>query len=176
MGCALPGLATAWRRDAGDLSAGISSGWSARWSARPQGFSHLDYRQSPGASTSASAPGLPLPYKLAVVEYRMCSLQRNYFCTYWCVIINPFFIDKLIRKCIRFANECYISMLKWVTQFPIVPHICVSEFGLHWFRLCLVAYSAPSHCLNKCWVIVSWAIGNIVQWYFNQGGRQHPEW
>ena len=54
-----------------------SGGWSARWSVRPQGFSHLDYRQSPGASTSAGAPGLPLPYKLAAVEYRICSLQHN---------------------------------------------------------------------------------------------------
>ena len=113
---------------------------------------------------------------ISLLPYRICSLQHNQFCIcYWCVVINPFFIDKLIRKCIRFANECYICMLKWVTQFPIVPHICVSEFGQHWFRLCLVAYSAPSHCLNQCWVIVSWALGNRLQWHFNQGGRQHLE-
>ena len=114
---------------------------------------------------------------VSAVEYRICSQQCYQFITcYWCVVINPFLIDKLIRKCIRFANECYISMLKWVIQFPIVPHICVSESGQHWFRLCLVAYSAPRDCLNHCWVIVSWALGNTLQWHFDKGGRQHLEW
>ena len=42
-----------------------------------------------------------------------------------------------------------------LTHFPLVPHICVSEMGRHWFRYWLVAYSAPSHYLKQCWVISS---------------------
>ena len=82
-----------------DLRYRRRNGGRQRNQPSPQGFSQLDYRQSPGASTSAGAPGLPLPYKLAAVEYRICSLQRNQFCTcYCCVVINPFLIDKLIRE------------------------------------------------------------------------------
>ena len=29
-----------------------------------------------------------------------------------------------------------------------------------------VAYSAPNHYLNKCWVIDNWALGNKLQWHF----------
>ena len=46
---------------------------------------------------------------------------------------------------------------------PLVPHICVSELGQHWSAL---AYSAPSHYLNECWVIVNWTIGNKLQRFF----------
>ena len=54
----------------------------------------------------AFAPISLLPWSTEFVRYSVI-----HFCTcYWCVVINPFFIDKLIRKCIRFANECYISM------------------------------------------------------------------
>ena len=42
-----------------------------------------------------------------------------------------------------------------LTHLPLVWHICVSESGQHWFRKWLVAYSAPSHYLNQCWVIVN---------------------
>ena len=49
-----------------------------------------------------------------------------------------------------------------------MPHICVSEQGQHWFRLWLVAYSAPSHYLNQCWIIVNWTLRNTLQWSFNQ--------
>ena len=35
------------------------------------------------------------------------------------------------------------------THLPLVPHICVSELGQHWFRSWLVAYSAPSHYLKN---------------------------
>ena len=48
------------------------------------------------------------------------------------------------------------------------PHICVSESGEHLFTQWLVAYSAPSHYLNQCWVIVNWTPGNKVQWDVNQ--------
>ena len=51
-----------------------------------------------------------------------------------------------------------------LTHLPIVPHICVSELGQHWFRWWLVAWSAPSHYLNQCWNIVNGTLGNKLQW------------
>ena len=41
----------------------------------------------------------------------------------------------------------------------------------HWFRYWLVAYLAPSHYLNQCWVIVNWTLTNKVRWNFNQNTR-----
>ena len=57
------------------------------------------------------------------------------------------------------------------THLPLSLHICVSEWGQHWFRWCLVTYSAPSHYLNQCWVIVNWTLGDKLQWYFNQNTK-----
>ena len=58
-----------------------------------------------------------------------------------------------------------------LTHVPLVPHICVSESGQHWFRQWLVTYSAPSHYLNQCWVIVNWTLMNKLQWNFNQNTK-----
>ena len=55
---------------------------------------------------------------------------------------------------------------------PIGPHICVSESGQHWFRWWRVAYSAPSHYLNQCWVIVTWTLRNKRRWNFNQNTKR----
>ena len=45
------------------------------------------------------------------------------------------------------------------THLPLVPLtrplICVSESGQHWLKLWFVTYSAPSHYLNQCRVIVN---------------------
>ena len=54
------------------------------------------------------------------------------------------------------------------THLPLVPHICVSESGKHWFRQWLVAYSVPNHYPNKCWIIVNWTVSNQLRWNFNQ--------
>ena len=43
-------------------------------------------------------------------------------------------------------------LCKVLTHLPPVPHISVSELDQHWFR---EAYSAPSHYLNQCWVVVN---------------------
>ena len=53
---------------------------------------------------------------------------------------------------------------------PLVPPMCISELGQHWFRR-LVAYSAPSHYLNHCWVIVNWTLRNKHQWNLNQNTK-----
>ena len=50
-----------------------------------------------------------------------------------------------------------------VSILHIVPCICVSDSGQHWFR-----YSAPSHYLNQCWIIVIWTLRNKLKWHFNQ--------
>ena len=70
-----------------------------------------------------------------------------------------------------------ISMLHWnlacssiatLTHLHLVPHICVEELDKHWFRWWLVAYSAPSHFMNKFPLIVNWTLRNKVQWNLNQ--------
>ena len=58
------------------------------------------------------------------------------------------------------------SITHWLTYLPLVPHICVSESGQHWFRQWLVTYSAPSHYLNQCWVVVNWTLRKNLQWFF----------
>ena len=35
----------------------------------------------------------------------------------------------------------------------------------------LSKYTAPSHYLNQCWVIVNWTLKNILQWKFNQSTK-----
>ena len=37
----------------------------------------------------------------------------------------------------------------------------------HGFGWCLVIWTAPSHCLNQCWNIVNWILGNKLHWNFN---------
>ena len=44
----------------------------------------------------------------------------------------------------------------FVNSFSLVHHICVIEWGQHWLRQWHVAYSAPSHSLNQCSVIINW--------------------
>ena len=55
-----------------------------------------------------------------------------------------------------------------LTHLPIVLHICVCESDQHRFRQWLVAYSAPSHYLNQCWIIINWTLRNDFQWNFDQ--------
>ena len=44
-----------------------------------------------------------------------------------------------------------------------MPHICISKSSQRW----LVTYSAPSHYLDQCWVIVNWIFGNDLPWNFD---------
>ena len=56
-----------------------------------------------------------------------------------------------------------------LTLLPVVPHICLSESGEHWFR-----YSTPNHYRNQCWVIVNWKMcqsENIVYEKVSRGRR-----
>ena len=71
-----------------------------------------------------------------------------------------------------FQHQYLVKGYILLTHLPLVPHICVSESGQHWFRYWLVAYSAPSHYLNQCWDIINWAIGNKLQWNFDQNTKR----
>ena len=59
---------------------------------------------------------------------------------------------------------CLSSLVNFESHLPLVPHICVTELALYWFRWWLVAYSVPSHYLNQCLVIVNWNLRNKLQW------------
>ena len=52
-----------------------------------------------------------------------------------------------------------------------MQHICVSESSQHWLRKWLIAYSAPSHYLNQCWVIVTWTHRNKLQRIHDHGTK-----
>ena len=68
--------------------------------------------------------------------------------------------------------SCLSLLMFWLkTHLPIVSHICVKESGIYWFRQWLVAYSAPSHYLNQCLIIVNWTLRNKLQWNFNQNTK-----
>ena len=41
----------------------------------------------------------------------------------------------------------------------------------HWFRYWLVAWTAPSHYLKQCWIIVNWSLRNKLQWNFNRNSN-----
>ena len=58
-----------------------------------------------------------------------------------------------------------------LTHLPLVLHLCVSESNQQWFTQWLVAYSAPSHYLNQCWVIVNWTIRNKLRWNLNRNTK-----
>ena len=45
-----------------------------------------------------------------------------------------------------------------------MTHICISEYGQHWFRF----WSAPNHCLNQCWYVVSLTHCSKIRWNFNR--------
>ena len=59
-----------------------------------------------------------------------------------------YFVAVLFRKIILVFWPQLSLVANKVISSPLVPHICVSESGQHWFRWWLVAYSGPSHCSN----------------------------
>ena len=93
-----------------------------------------------------------------------------------CKILLVGFLTSVLLKCSLMSAlslcSIWVCMLSddpifLLTHLPLVPHICISESGWHWFRKCLVVYSAPSHYLKQCWNIVDWTLRNKLQWYFN---------
>ena len=76
--------------------------------------------------------------------------------------------NSMAWTCSVWAHYVHSTISNTLTPLLLVPHICVSESGQHWFRKWLVAYSAPSHCLNQCCVIVNGNHRNKLQWNFDQ--------
>ena len=86
---------------------------------------------------------------------------------YWLQIIDihPSAVSKKMFKI------CWHGLsfeIKSFNSSPLVPHICISESGQHWFRLWLVAYSTHIHYLNQCWIIIKWTLRNKLLWNFNK--------
>ena len=61
-----------------------------------------------------------------------------------------------LGQCWVIVNWNRFQFISCFNHLPLVPHICVSESGQHWFGWWLVAYSAPGLCLGQCWVTVNW--------------------
>ena len=72
-----------------------------------------------------------------------------------------------VRWCMHTSNA--------LTHWGRLTHICVSRLCHHWFRQWLVAWPAPSHCLNQWWNIVNWTLGNKFRWnhYQNNHSRKY---
>ena len=49
-----------------------------------------------------------------------------------------------------------------------LTHVCVRKLGHHWFQWWLVACSAPTHYLNKWWIIVVSIFRNKSLWNWNK--------
>ena len=54
----------------------------------------------------------------------------------------------------------FVQVFQCITHWGQVTHTRISKLEHIWFRYWLVAWSAPSHCLNQCWNIVNWTLGN----------------
>ena len=68
--------------------------------------------------------------------------------------------------------KCNNDLEKYLlTHWDRVTHICVGKLNIFWFRLWLVACSAPSHYLNQCWNIANCTHGNKRQWNFNRNSN-----
>ena len=54
------------------------------------------------------------------------------------------------------VTKCMLSntVINYQTQWGQVTHIWGSQLDRHWFKLWLVAYSAPRHGLNQGWIVV----------------------
>ena len=116
-----------------------------------------------------------------VVNYRQVSnISRTKFadrrCSNYIWVIDNF-IAYLVASYIRGFTVCEIELSLKTVDFavnsyvPLVPHICVSESGQHWFRQWLLAYSVPTHYLNQCSLIVHRTLRNKLQWNLNQNSK-----
>ena len=78
---------------------------------------------------------------------------------------------RMSHNAMELKRNKIVEIYDFLTHLSLVPHICVNEPGQHWFRWWLVAYSAPSHYLNQCWLIVNWTLRNKLQWNPNQNAK-----
>ena len=102
---------------------------------------------------------LLIPQILSVLQYPLDFVV--WYLRLYKIIKFPYFVSDVMVRPAVFQ----------LTHLPLVPQICVSESGQHWFKYCLVAYSAPSHYLNPCWVIFNWTLGKKFQLNLNQNTK-----
>ena len=80
--------------------------------------------------------------------------------------------DHLCHHCsLEKLCQIQINVYIFLTHFPLVPHICISELGQHWFRWWLVPCSTPSHHLNQCCLNVNGTLRNKLQWNFDKNTK-----
>ena len=65
------------------------------------------------------------------------------------------------------TTNCIFVLMILIHYGLVMPYGKI-DLGQHWFRWWLVAYSAPSHYINQCWVIVNCTLRNKLQWNFNK--------
>ena len=97
---------------------------------------------------------------------RKVSVSRYISLQYW--------KHNLLSNVILIINSQMNMIQQWpslwwaFTHLSLVPHICVSELRQHWFRSWFVAYSAPSHRLNQCWVKVNLTLETFLGTKFSE--------
>ena len=71
-----------------------------------------------------------------------------------------------ICKCQFVINDisipfrAYLFQQTWAIVTTLTPHS--PRYVPHWFRFCLVDYSAPTHYMKQC--IVNWTLRNKLRW------------
>ena len=71
-------------------------------------------------------------------------------------------------------KQTWVRSLTVLNSPPLVPHICVSEWGQHWLRQWLVVFSAPKHNLKRCWLLSIGPVGtNFSEFYQNTKPFNH---
>ena len=90
------------------------------------------------------------------------------FCIFWIrTHTYPGHWGKILTLCIFWIRtHTYPGHWGKILTFCIF-WIRTHTYPGHWGK-CLVAWSAPSHYLNQCWLIVNWTPGNKFQWNSNQ--------
>ena len=66
---------------------------------------------------------------------------------------------------LHFIDVYFPSTVKWSTQCIRKTHICSVDLDHHWLRYWLRVWSAPSHCLNQFWLIITYTRRNKLQWF-----------
>ena len=64
-----------------------------------------------------------------------------------------------------------LKKLLILTHWGRVTHICVSKLTIIGSDNGFVAWPAPSHYLNQCWIIVNWTLRNKLQWNLNRNSN-----
>ena len=73
----------------------------------------------------------------------------------------------LSTKCQQSEALMFCLLLAWLNHWGPVTHIRQLT-NHHWFREWFVAWSAPSHYLNQCSLIVNWTLRDNLQWNINR--------